>query len=403
MSRIKKLYHSFGTLRREYLYFKLWPRVFRRAAKKDIDQKLAVFAYSENYSSMPDNMRPVYESLLAKGFRCMVFDRENGGENRHSALVAEFVRLYDSVRFQKAYARCRCLYLTDFYFPAYACQPREGQSVVQLWHACGAFKKWGYSTRGKAWGATEDDLNRYSVHNTYTHVCVSSEKVRFAYADAFGCDEKIVRALGTPRTDVYFDPDFVSSGRDKLTERFPGIGNRKIILYAPTFRGTTLRESYMKNCLDFELLANVLGDEYALVLKLHPLTAKKFALSAEDNVRFGDFVFDASEGLPIETALCAADVVITDYSSLIFEYALLERPMLFFAYDLAEYNDQRSFYFDYESFVPGSIVTDSNAIVSEIKALKTDFDIERVRRFRKDFMSACDGSSTERIVRETAL
>ncbi len=148
----------------------------------------------------------------------------------------------------------------------------------------------------------------------------------------------------------------------------------------------------MKNKLDIEKMREELGEEYALVIKLHPLTAKAFKINPED-----DFVFNASKCLAIDTALCAADTVITDYSSLIFEYALLERPMIFFAYDLAAYDDSRSFYFDYETFVPGEIVVDTDEIISEIKRLETDFDVERVRRFRDDFMSACSGNSTEKI------
>ena len=72
--------------------------------------------------------------------------------------------------------------------------------------------------------------------------------------------------------------------------------------------------------------------------------------------------------------------------------------MIFFAYDLADYDDSRSFYFDYETFVPGEIVTDTDAIIGEIRRLETDFDVEKVNRFKDDFMSACDGSSTERII-----
>ena len=136
-----------------------------------------------------------------------------------------------------------------------------------------------------------------------------------------------------------------------------------------------------------------MSEDYALVIKLHPLTAKAFSIDEND-----DFIFNASNGIEIETALCAADTVITDYSSLIFEYALLDRPMIFFAYDLADYDDSRSFYFDYESFVPGEIVTDTQAIIDEIKRLETDFDVEKVRKFRDDFMSACDGNSTQRII-----
>ena len=74
--------------------------------------------------------------------------------------------------------------------------------------------------------------------------------------------------------------------------------------------------------------------------------------------------------------------------------------MIFFAYDLAEYEDARSFYFGYEGFVPGEIVVNTDEIISELRRLETDFDKEKIRRFRQDYMCACDGKSTERILNE---
>ena len=114
----------------------------------------------------------------------------------------------------------------------------------------------------------------------------------------------------------------------------------------------------------------------------------------------GDFVFNATRSVAIDTALCAADIVISDYSSLVFEYSLLERPMLFFAYDLKEYDDARSFYFKYEDFVPCPIVTDTEQIVTAIQNVETACDLNKVRQFKADYMSACDGHSLERIAKE---
>ena len=145
--------------------------------------------------------------------------------------------------------------------------------------------------------------------------------------------------------------------------------------------------------MDIEEMSRRLGDGYVLLIKQHPLTADAF------RIRNDGFAFDISKDVAIETALCAADLVITDYSSLIFEYALLERPMIFFSYDLAEYEDARSFYFGYEGFVPGEIVNSTEEIIGEIRRLETDFDVERIRRFRQDYMCACDGKSTERIIK----
>jgi len=210
----------------------------------------------------------------------------------------------------------------------------------------------------------------------------------------------VIKPLGVPRTDVFFDPDFVASTRHVLLNRFPQIGERKIILYAPTFRGDSILESYNENKLDFIKMKEALGDEYVVVLKLHPRTAEMMHIPSHVKEIVGDFVFNATRSVPIETALCAADIVISDYSSLVFEYSLLERPMLFFAYDLKEYDAARSFYFKYEDFVPGPIVTDTQQVIDAIQNIETSCDMNKVRQFRADYMSACDGHSLERIARE---
>ena len=370
---------------RKVLFFHVWPLVFNLFKHRPLDEKLVLFAYNRNYSSMPDNMKGVFEYLKNKGFNCVEMASPKSG----------LKRLFFNLRFQKYYAVCRCVFLTDNFDPVYAHAPREGTRVIQLWHACGAFKKWGYSTADLAWGADKKSLSTFPMHNTYTDVFVSARTVVSCYAEAFGCDEKIIRPFGTPRTDVFFNSAFVSSQRGTLQKLFPDIGERKIILYAPTFRGSNPTEAYNENRLNLERLKEALSKEYVLLLKLHPFTEKKFDLTEEEKEKSGDFVFNISSLVSTQTALCAADILISDYSSLIFEYSLLERPMLFFAYDLEEYNRERSFYFDYKSFVPGKIVADTEGI---IKAIETgNFEKEKVAPFRKKFMSACDGNCTKRI------
>ncbi len=395
----KKIKTVLGIIRRTFWYKILWPHYYKKYSKKPIDPKKVVLAYSRLYKQMPDNLRCMKEALEERGYNCVVIDRGEGENRYKNKIINELSKFIDCKFFFKEFGDCRALFLVDYYFPAFANKPREGQSIVQLWHACGAFKMWGYSTADKAWGANKKSLDRFPVHNTYTDVAVSAEKVRFAYAEAFNCDINTVKPLGTPRTDVYFDPAFVKSGRDKILELCPEIGDKKIILYAPTFRGNSLRKSYMRNTLDLDALYEQLKDDYVFVMKLHPLTAKAFKITEEQQEKFGSFLFDVSKTASIDSALCAADIVISDYSSLIFEYSLLERPMIFYAYDLEKYENDRSFYFDYRSFVPGEIVDSTDGIIAEVKRLETEFDKAKVVGFKNDFMSACDGHSTERIIK----
>ena len=197
--------------------------------------------------------------------------------------------------------------------------------------------------------------------------------------------------------DIYFNPDFVSSAREEMLKKFPQIGDRKIILYAPTFRGNSILKSYMDLKLDIERMNAELSDDFVLLYKLHPQTAKRFSLGAEEREKYENFVFDISKDVRIDLAMCAADMLISDYSSVIFEYSLLSRPMIFFAYDLEEYDRDRSFYNKYEDFVPGPIVRDTEGIISAVRQAQSGFDSAEIENFRNYFMDACDGHSTARI------
>jgi CDP-glycerol glycerophosphotransferase (TagB/SpsB family) len=382
---VNKLKHRLVTLRRKILFFWLWPLIFKKASKKPVNPKLILFAFSKNYTSLPDNMVGLYEHIKNEGFDCQIMQSPQNPVKR----------FFFDLKFQKYYAQCKCVFVTDNFDPLYANKPNKGTKVIQLWHACGAFKKWGYSTLDLPWGGSREDMTRFPMHNTYTDVFVSSESVIPCYAEAFNCPKSIIKAFGTPRTDVFFDEEFVASGRDEMLKLFPEIGNRKIILYAPTFRGNSPDEAYNDMPLDYSKLKNALCNEYVLVLKLHPFTAKKYSLSDKEKAEFGDFVFDASNTIKIDKALCAADILIADYSSLIFEYSLLNRPMLFYSYDLNKYEHDRSFYFDYKSFVPGKIVIDNDEIIDSIK--NNDFRQGRVKPFKDIFMNACDGKCVKRI------
>ncbi len=372
-------------LRRRLFFYVLWPLYFDIFKLLPVKENLIIFAYNKNYDKLPDNMAPLYDFFKEKGYECLIMGSPKSG----------LKRVLFNFKFEKAYARSKCVFITDNFDPVYAHKPRKNSCVVQLWHACGAFKKWGYSTLDLAWGGSSKNMLSFPIHKTYTDIFVSSEEVIPHYANAFHCDENIIKALGTPRTDVFFDDNFVLEQKQKIRSLFPDIKGRKIILYAPTFRGNSPDDSFNENHLDFEKLYNSLSKDYVLILKLHPFTAKKFDLTEEEKVKYKDFIFNASNLVNIDTALCAADILIADYSSLIFEYSIFNRPMLFFAYDLEEYDRDRSFYYDYKDFIPGKLVRSSEEIINSI--VNNDFETEKIAPFKNKFMSACDGHSTERI------
>ncbi|MGN0468752.1 MAG: CDP-glycerol glycerophosphotransferase family protein [Acutalibacteraceae bacterium] len=377
-----------------FLYGFLWKLAFKISCLKKTDEKLVLFVANCDYK-MPKDFQSLYDYAKKCGYKCQCLYKFKGG----SPIIFknELSKIKSDLVFQKYYARAKITFLDEYYLPAYANKPRKGTRLVQLWHGCGAFKRFSYSIKDSSWGLESELFEKYHVHKTYTDIIASSEDIVPVYNEAFDAADGIVKALGVPRTDVYFDGKFVSEQRENLVKKYPLLSGKKIVLWAPTLRGNNVESSYTQKAIDFLKLKNNLGEDYVLLIKLHPRISDSLSFSDEEKAQLSSFVIDISKDVDIDTALCASDIVITDYSSLIFEYALLNRPMIFYAYDLEEYEDQRSFYYDYQSFVPGKIVKNTDELSEAVITAEKDFDEDKIDRFKEKFMSACDGKSTQRV------
>lgn len=277
---------------------------------------------------------------------------------------------------------------------------RPETCVVQLWHGCGAFKKFGYSTVDKIFGGDKKQQDMYPPHQIYDLVTVSSPEVIWAYEEAMQLEgQNKVKATGISRTDVFFDKTYINKARERIYNLVPTARSKKVILYAPTFRGRVARATGPSR-LDFEQLFQSLSEEYILLIKHHPLVKKLPEIPTQYK---NSFVFDVTRTADIEDLICTADICISDYSSLIFEYSLFEKPMILFAYDLDTYFDWRGFYYDYFDMAPGPVLFSTEEIIDYIVHLDERFDKEKVIRFREKFMASCDGHSTERILKEAGL
>lgn len=372
------------------------PLVYKWYASKPTDEKLVLFADQRN-RKMPDNFIRLYDMCLEKGYHCEVMSGRSFANNAVPKWARRKEKLKFHLQFIKLFAECRALFLVDWFPLAYIVQPRQETAVVQLWHACGAMKMFGYSTADKAWNGPRKGKELYPSHNTYTLACVSGEKTVKPFEDGFGCGEGIVKAIGCPRTDIYFDKTAMAAASEKVRQLYPEIGERKIILYAPTFRGNSIAKANMKLEFCFRELLPEISDQYVMFVKLHPQVMKANGISEIDRISCLGSLFDVSRTLTAEEALCAADILITDYSSIMFEYLLMERPIISYIYDIDKYIKDRGLYFPYEQLAPGPYVFSQEALMDKIKTVSEWFDVEKVRKLKEEFMSACDGHSTERI------
>lgn len=350
---------------------------FYKLAKK---QRKIVFL-TNKHDVLSDSFKAVYDELILQKPDYQVV----GYLKQPQRTISELLKMYKDI------ATAEYVFLDDYYRQIYGLKLRKDSEVIQLWHAAGAFKKFGFSSIGYADSNTES-FER-DAHQNYTKVVVSSSEIVPFYAEAFGVDEKNVLPLGVPRTDRFFNEDYKAYIKTAFEGKYPALKNKKIITYAPTFRGGPgERQQFIMN-LNIRRLAEQLGDEYALILKMHPSVVRGVGIPFD----LQEFAFNMS-GEDINDVLINTDILITDYSSVVFDFSIMEKPVLFYAYDLESYLGERNFYYNFEEFVPGPVVRTNEEVISTIKA--NDFDLNKVRAFKERFFDDLDGKSAERIVKE---
>jgi CDP-glycerol glycerophosphotransferase (TagB/SpsB family) len=297
-------------------------------------------------------------------------------------------------------ARARLFVVDDYFFPMYVVKKRPGTTFVQVWHACGAFKKFGYSVLEKGFGVDDAFVRRHPIHTNYDLSLVSAQRFAPFYAEAFRQPlERFTARLGIPRTDLFFDAERVAATSAALRQRYGlgAAGERRVVLYAPTFRGERITRARSPIDLDLAVLARALGRDHVLLVRAHPFVRARLELGRA----LAGFAIDVSDHPDINELMLVSDVLVTDYSSVMYEFALLERPMAFFAPDHAAYEAERGFYLDLARDLPGPIFETTDALAAYLAA--GDFDLERVRRFRADSFDVADGRATARFVDELAL
>ena len=270
-------------------------------------------------------------------------------------------------------------------------------TVVQVWHAAGALKRFGYDTV-----EPPEEPERTFLHRHYDWVVTSGDASREPWSRALRTPLEHVLALGSARTDVFFQPDAVAAIRARVIAEHPALEGRRVITYAPTFRGRG-RGKRPAGGLDAARLRAALGPGDVLVLKSHPNLDRTLV----DTAGF-DVVVDPAEDM--NDLLLATDVLVTDYSSSIFEWALLRRPLVLVVPDLAAYERDPGLYLDYRTEMIGRQVADTGGVIAALAAVARDaaggeggtraptVDDAAWDAFVARHLGASDGRSADRIV-----
>ena len=366
---------------------KLYPRLRKQPLRE------AVFYNSFTGRQYSDSPRAVHRELVARG---LPLDHIWAVTDGQAAIPpsGRAVALWER-EWYEALATSRYI-VTNQHLPAWF-QRREGQVVVQTWHGT-PLKRIAFDIENlqfadkKYFEKLEDEVGNW----TYL---VSPNRFSTPILErAFRFPGQMLE-IGYPRNDILFaagdEREAISADVRGRLALPPG---KKVVLYAPTWRddeyyvGGSYKISMM---LDLDAARERLGDDHVLLVRRHPNVI-------DDIPGAGDgFVFDVSTYPDMADLLAITDVLITDYSSVMFDFANTGRPMVFFTYDLAHYRDKlRGFYFDFEAEAPGPLLSTSADVVEAIRNADAVVD-QYATRYKAFAERACDlddGKAAARLV-----
>jgi CDP-glycerol glycerophosphotransferase len=365
----------------------------------------------------------LFESYVGSGYSCspkalyqaMLRDRRFDGYTliwalkrpedyaREAELARATLVKWGSPEYFAAYAKAK-YWMCNCAVPAEV-SPREDQIYVQTWHGT-PLKRFGCDITPAGIGtrrAAEARLRRWrSSAAKFTWLLSQSSFASEKLTSALGLDPvsapRVIRELGYPRND--FLSAFEASDVARIRSRLGLPEGKKVVLYAPTWRDDQRTPGAGYNLqieVDFDRLRAELGDGYVVLFRAHFMIADAF-----DFARYDGFVRDVSGVDDVNDLYVVSDVLVTDYSSVFFDYANLERPVVFYMYDLDRYAaDRGGFYLNLDE-LPGPIVRDQDDLASAISSAcdaRTDPDAGmRYRAFRERFAPLDDGHAGERVL-----
>ncbi len=325
------------------------------------------------------NPKSIYEEMVQLGldhkYRCY-FLLENPKVNLPG--TARTIKLS---RFRYYYELAVAGYIvSDTRLPNYI-RKRKGTKYLQTWHGT-PLKKLALDMTSyhMAGGQTVEEYREEFKKNSSTWDYLISQN-KFSsniFRHAFAFDGNMLE-IGYPRNDVLFTRNHKTDLME-LKKKYQLPLDKKIILYAPTWRDNSFydKASYKMNApLDYDLLFEKLSKDYVILIKYHYMVREKLDFSS-----YHGFYRVMNSSVDISELYLISDLLITDYSSVMFDYSILKRPILFYVYDLEEYKDElRGFYFDFIKQAPGPFVMTTEQLVDEIR----DYDWLKYKEKYEEF------------------
>lgn len=375
-----------------------------------VDEKLIIFSCfdGKSYACSP---KAIYEYLLKDDrFNNYTFvwafndiDKyKELGNNKNTILVE-----YNSKKYKRYLAQAK-YWIFNYKVPEYL-NPKKNQVFLQCWHGT-PLKRLGYDLEhfDNSLNTIKEMKKRYKIEaEKFSYFISPSKYATEKFISAWNLKEigkeGIIIEKGYPRNDFLFnytEEDVINVKRKIFGTFDEQVNNKKIILYAPTYRSNQHEAGtgyVYKEEINFEKMRKELGEEYIILFRPHYFIANQFNFE-----KYKGFVYDVFKIDDINELYIISDILITDYSSVFFDYANLKRPIIFYMYDLEHYRDKSNgFYINVEEELPGKIIKTDDDLIEEIKRVTKEFEFnEKYKLFNEKYNYLDDGQSAKRVIEE---
>lgn len=284
-------------------------------------------------------------------------------------------------RQMKALATSKVVVLDGYCILASMLKHKKDLKIIQIWHALGAFKKFGKSVLDKEGGKSSKTAFAFKMHNNYSYIAASGDECVPFFAQAFGQPVSKFIPIGIPRMDYLTDPQENERVRGNVLRKYPQLANgRKNILYAPTFRDTQQDKDALANATE-ELVKKVNYSDFNLIVKHHVVDSNKEQIYTDSRMNKAE-----GENFTAMDFMCVADYVVTDYSSVIYEALLKDLPIYIYCFDSDKYIDERGFYIDFWTDIPALYSKNAKGICDFI-ASGMHANSEKEENFKKAYVN----------------
>ncbi|MDD6272028.1 MAG: CDP-glycerol glycerophosphotransferase family protein [bacterium] len=330
------------------IYYQILTHIIPKNGKR-------ILFLSQNMDHIRDNMTAVYDRIYERNLDKKYKIRKNfvnifDGKIR----VFYWIKLLTQISYQD-------YIFVDDYVPVFSfINLNKKTTLTQLWHAGFGFKLVGYGRFGIAGSPRPYE----SCHRQYTYGIIGNDHLKEIYSEVWGIEKEALLATGMPRLEHFLDKEYIKKVTKSFYDEYPQFKNKKIITFAPTYRGNSQKEAYYDySKIDFDALYNFCKkNDYIVAFGKHHFILQDIPIKKEHS----DLIYDMSK-YKLNDLLYITDILITDYSSCFYDYLLLERPVLFYAYDKDIYSATRGVHRPIDKVAPGKVCTTFDQIMEALE------------------------------------